>query len=117
MSPRYLRYRFPSEHASERAGAPVESARALAALFLAVPVHELTVERLDGIACRWAYANSDPGGLSMVQGEPIGEELARWLRLLIGPGDRRAWLDVDVEEMGRLQARAFEHHQREVRRG
>lgn len=116
MSPRYLRYRFPSSHASENAGVPVESAKQLAELFLETPTHELTVGRLDSIACTWAYVNGDAGGLEYTEGEPMGEELSPWLRLIVGPGGKKAWLDVDVEEMGRMQTRAFGAHLLEVRR-
>lgn len=99
MSPRYLRYRFPSVHASESAGLPVESARALAHLFLEVPPEQRTVARLDSIATSWVTVNSDAGALDYTHGEPMGEEIAPWLRIVVGPGGRRVFLDVCLDNM------------------
>lgn len=111
MSPRYLRYRFPSE--AFTAGYPnaERRARAMAALFLAIPTHELTTGRLDSEAAML----TDRGALEYAEGEPMGTELAAWLRLLVVAALRQAWLDVDVEMMGRLQAEAMRGHLRAVR--
>lgn len=102
MSPRYLRYRFPSAPSVGYPGAE-RRARALAALFLAIPPHELSAGHLDTEAAML----TDRGRLDYVDGDPMGTALAPWLRLLVGPAGRRAWIDVDVEEMGRLQAEAM----------
>lgn len=38
-----------------------------------------------------------------------------WTRIQESPGEQRAWLDADVEQMGRIQARAFREYQRRMR--
>lgn len=98
MSPRYLRYRFPGDHGETSAATPEEHARALAHLFGRVPPAELSIGRLDNIAGRWAH---DPGALDMTFGEDLGEELSSWLRLVVGPGGKVAYLDVDLDVLGR----------------
>lgn len=105
MSPRYLRYRFPSDD-SPAAVLPTEAARALARRFLAVPAHELSIGRLDAEALEAAREDADPGALDYAHGDAAGEELAPWLRLVVGIGGRTAWLDVDVEELGRTASAA-----------
>lgn len=102
MTPRFLRYRFPGEHAPAT-GAPEEHARALAHLFAEVPAQELSVARLDAIAGRWA---EDPGSLDVAFGEAAGVAIAPWLQLVVGPGGRVAYLDVDLDALGRAISQA-----------
>lgn len=105
MSPRYLRYRFPGDHASPSPASPEESARGLAHLFAQVPEHELGVGRLDTVAGQWAH---DPGTLEMAFGAGVGAPLGPWLNLVVGPGGRVAYLDVDLDELGLTTRRAKE---------
>lgn len=98
MTPSYARFSFPSKHRTLSATTPIESARALAHLFLQVPADELSFARLDAIACGgWSH---DAGALGYASGAPLGEQLAPWLRLVITPGGREAHLDIDLEALG-----------------
>lgn len=99
MSPRYLRYRFPADDPDTAISAE-RRARTLATLWLAIPPEQLQPSRLDSEAVMLV----DRGSCDMAIGEPMGEELAPWLRLVVGPGGRSAWLDCDVDEMARVQA-------------
>lgn len=103
MSPRYLRYRFPATVPDDGYPDPERRARAMAALFLAIPPAELSPARLDSEAIML----TDRGAIEYAEGEPAGEELSTWLRLLVGAGARHAWLDVDVELMGLIQRAAM----------
>lgn len=74
----------------------------MATLWLSIPPEQLQPARLDSEAVMLV----DRGSCDMAIGEPMGVELASWLRLVVGPGGRTAWLDCDVEEMARVQLRA-----------
>ena len=100
--PQYLRYAFPGDVEPDGYPGPEMRARAMAAVFRLIPEHELTVARLDSAA----ILLTDRGTIEQTEGEPIGEELAPWLRLVVGPGGRRAYLDVDVMAMAEVQVRA-----------
>lgn len=91
----------------------MELARSLAHLFLELPAEQLSFARLDAVATSgWAH---DAGALDHVSGEPMGEELAPWLRLVTGPGGRSAFLDVDLDALG-LIMRATRRAQERGRR-
>lgn len=100
--PHYHRYRFPGDTEPDQYPGPEMRARAMACLFLQVPAHELTVGRLESAA----VLLTDRGRLEHAVGEPAGEELAPWLRLVVGPGGRRAWLDIDVDVLAAVQVEA-----------
>lgn len=101
MSPRYLRYRFPADDPDAAISAE-KRARALATLWLSIPPEELAPSRL----CSEAVMLVDRGSCDYAIGEPMGEELAPWLRLVVTPGGRTAYLDCDLAEMAITQARA-----------
>lgn len=75
----------------------------MAAVLLAIPPRDLTIGALESAATML----TDRGALEYADGESAGEELSAWLRLVVGPGGRRAWLDVDMEAMGRHQSQAM----------
>jgi hypothetical protein len=106
VSPRFLRYRFPSDPPAVPTS-PEAHARALAHLFGAVPAHELSIGRLDAIAGQWAH---DPGTLEVAFGAGAGVPLGDWTRLVVGPGGRIAYLDVDLDELGQAIARGKALH-------
>lgn len=99
--PRYLRYKFPSDDPDTPISAEVR-ARTLATLWLAIPPEQLQPSRLDSEAVMLV----DRGSCDMAIGKPLGTPLASWLRLVVGPGGRTAWLDVDVDVMARVQVEA-----------
>lgn len=69
----------------------------MAALFLAIPPQELTPAALDSVAIML----TDRGVLEWAIGEPMGEQLAPWLYLVVNPLNRVAYLDCDPEAMAR----------------
>lgn len=104
--PRYLRYVFPADDPDSGISAE-KRARTMATLWLAIPPDQLAPSRLDTEAVMLV----DRGSCEYAVGEPMGEELAPWLRLVIGPGGHRAYLDCDVEEMARVRRRSLHHRQ------
>ena len=97
-----MRYVFPRTAVAQGEPNPAARAKGAAALFLAIPQWQLTVGRLE----TEAQLLVDHGRIEYTSGDPMGEELAPWLRLVIGPGGRQAFLDVDLDVMAHVQVEA-----------
>lgn len=82
----------------------------MAALFLAIPLHELTVGSLETAAIML----TDRGVMEWATGDAMGEQLAGWLYLVLPPGGRKAYLDCDPQEMGRLQTQAMREYRKRI---